>query len=117
MPLSRTCVLALVAAALASAQSNDLSAINQYCTSCHNTKAKIGNLALDDKLDIAKHPAEWESVLRKLRARMMPPIGLPRPDDRSYNALIATLSTTLDRAAALHPNPGRTDTFRRLNRT
>src|SRR5437588_13091940 len=48
---------------------------------------------------------------------MMPPPGLPRPDERTYEALIASLETTLDTTASAHPNPGRTDTFRRLNRT
>src|SRR4029077_18409321 len=49
--------------------------------------------------------------------RSMPPAGLPRPDESTYQALIAQLETSLDRAAAAHPNPGRSDTFRRLNRT
>jgi hypothetical protein len=47
----------------------------------------------------------------------MPPPGLPRPDERTYEALVASLTESLDRAAAAKPNPGRTDTFRRLNRT
>ncbi len=55
--------------------------------------------------------------MRRLRVRSMPPAGLPRPDERTYQALIASLEGQLDRAAAAHPNPGRTDTFRRLNRT
>jgi len=59
----------------------------------------------------------WEKVLRKVRARYMPPAGLPRPDERSYDALVSYLETSLDAAAAVKPNPGRTDTFHRLNRT
>src|SRR5690242_21354019 len=47
----------------------------------------------------------------------MPPAGLPRPDERTYDALVAGLENALDSAAAANPNPGRTDTFRRLNRT
>ena len=31
--------------------------------------------------------------------------------------MVSYLETSLDRSAAVHPNPGRTDTFRRLNRT
>ncbi|MFL6826967.1 MAG: DUF1592 domain-containing protein, partial [Bradyrhizobium sp.] len=53
-------------------------------------------------------------AVRKLRARHMPPVGLPRPDESTYNAVIASLEKTLD---GLKPDPGRTDTFRRLNRT
>ena len=33
-----------------------------------------------------------------------------RPDDATYDAVIASLETSLDRAAAAHPNPGRTAT-------
>ena len=47
---------------------------------------------------------------------MMPPAGLPRPDEATYDALAAHLETALDRAGGAHPNPGRTDTFRRLSR-
>jgi hypothetical protein len=44
----------------------------------------------------------------------MPPAGLPRPDDATYKSVVKTLEATLDR---LPPDPGRTDTFRRLSRT
>src|SRR5262249_56358495 len=53
----------------------------------------------------------------KLRRRMMPPPGRPRPDERTYDLLVSDLEKSLDRAAAANPNPGRTETFRRLNRT
>src|SRR5258705_469710 len=43
--------------------------------------------------------------------------GLPRPDEATYNAVVSSLESALDSAAAAKPNPGRTDTFRRLNRT
>ena len=62
-------------------------------------------------------PDVWEKVVRKLRVRYMPPAGVPRPDAQTYNSLISHFETSLDRAAAARPNPGRTDTFRRLNRT
>ena len=39
------------------------------------------------------------------------------PTKRDTTALVAHLETSLDRAAAANPDPGRTDTFRRLNRT
>jgi hypothetical protein len=45
----------------------------------------------------------------------MPPAGAPRPDRNGSRALIASLETALDRAAADHPDPGRT-TVHRLNR-
>jgi hypothetical protein len=67
--------------------------------------------------DIGGHSQVWEKVVRKLRSRQMPPPGMPRPDEATYDAIVSSLESSLDRAAAAKPNPGRTDTFRRLNRT
>lgn len=86
--------------------------INQYCVGCHNTQSKAGGLALDAaKPDDA---ATWEKVLRRVRGRTMPPVGLPRPKEPEYQTLVASLEKQLDSGPV---NPGRTDTFRRLNRT
>lgn len=92
---------------------------DRYCISCHSEKTKAGGLVLST---IAGQPATahsdaWEKVIRRLRARSMPPAGLPRPDEAGYTAAIASLESALDRQYAAKPNPGRTDTFRRLNRT
>jgi Protein of unknown function (DUF1592)/Protein of unknown function (DUF1588)/Protein of unknown function (DUF1585)/Protein of unknown function (DUF1587)/Protein of unknown function (DUF1595) len=93
--------------------------VSRYCASCHNDRLKRGGLTLDvvAAQDIGQHPEVWEKVVRKIRARQMPPVGLPRPDQATYNAEIAMLETALDRAAAASPNPGRTATLRRLTRT
>jgi hypothetical protein len=93
--------------------------LDRYCLGCHNETAKTAGLALDS-LGVERpgdHADAWEKVVRKLRGRMMPPAGRPRPDEAGYDSVITYLETALDRAAAGHPNPGRTDTFRRLNRT
>ena len=68
-----------------------------------------------DASDVAAHAADWEMVALKLRARMMPPVGRPRPDEATYDAVADWLETELDRAAADDLNPGRT-TVHRLNR-
>jgi cytochrome c5 len=95
--------------------------LNRYCISCHNAKLKTGSLALDtiDVDRVGENVDVWEKTVRKLRARAMPPAGpgRPRPDEASYETLISYLETSLDRVAANKPNPGRTDTFHRLNRT
>jgi mono/diheme cytochrome c family protein len=95
--------------------------INRYCVGCHNSKLKTGGLALDsiDVDHVSQNVNEWEKAVRKLRARAMPPAapGRQRPDEATYESLVAYLETSLDRAAADKPNPGRTDTFHRLNRT
>ena len=90
--------------------------IQQYCAACHNQKVKSGGLALD-QLDIAQVAANaesWEKVVRKLRAGMMPPVNVRRPDPANTKALIAWLENELDRNAVFHaPAPG----LHRLNRT
>lgn len=94
-------------------------ALDKYCTGCHNSKVKTAGFVLDTSTadNPGQHAEAWEKVVRKLRARSMPPPGLPRPDEATYLSLISSLENSLDKAAAAQPNPGRTDTFRRLNRT
>ena len=93
--------------------------VDEYCLSCHDEDNKKGGLALDTIAahELVKHPDVWEKVVRKLRARQMPPVGKDRPDDPTYDTVVRYLETSLDRAAAAHPNPGRTATIRRLTRT
>jgi hypothetical protein len=92
--------------------------VDRYCAGCHNSKVKTAGLALDtiSAESVDQHPEAWEKVVRKLRARSMPPLGLPRPDEVVYKGLVSSLEASLDGAAATRINPGRTDTFRRLNR-
>ena len=52
----------------------------------------------------------------KLRSRAMPPPGLPRPDNATYDTVAAWLESEIDRAAAAHVNPGRSASLHRLNR-
>jgi hypothetical protein len=95
------------------------SLVSQYCLDCHNADVKKGGLDLEriSRDDLAQHPKEWEHVVRKLGTRQMPPVGKDRPNDKTYDAVVARLASSLDAVAAKHPNPGRTETFRRLNRT
>ena len=93
--------------------------LDKYCVTCHNEKLKTAGLMLDT-MDVAKvsDGAEvWEKAVRKLRSGAMPPPGMPRPDQATYDAFASYLETSLDRAAAASPNPGRTESFHRLNRT
>ncbi len=92
--------------------------LNTYCVPCHNEKARTGGLSLEraDLADVPEGAETWEKVIRKVRAGMMPPPNAPRPDVAQLNALAAFLETSLDRAAAAKPRPGRTS-MHRLNRT
>ena len=93
--------------------------VTEYCLRCHNDRAQTGGLSLEglDITSVGEHVEVWEKALRKVRARAMPPVGMPRPDEAGYDRLVSRLETELDRVAAANPTPGRTDTFRRLNRT
>src|SRR5262245_58396011 len=93
--------------------------VKQYCVGCHTHRRRKADLSLDD-IDFADAGAEaerLEKVVRKLRARSMPPEGARRPDESTYNAFAAWLEGSLDRAAAAHVDPGRTEAMHRLNRT
>ncbi len=92
--------------------------VNGFCVECHNSEDKAAGLDFDaiDCGDVSKNPIVWEKVVRKLAARQMPPEDSIRPSRRTYESILAELTGSLDGAAALHPEPGRTDTFRRLNR-
>lgn len=94
------------------------SVVNQYCVQCHDAEMKKGGLDLQElsQSDVAQHPAEWEQAVRKMRARQMPPVGKDRPTGEAYEAALGSLTAALDRAATRNPDPGRTETFRRLNR-
>jgi hypothetical protein len=93
--------------------------LDRYCVTCHNQRLVTAGLKLDDA-DVANPGAGaemWEKVVRKLRTGMMPPPNMPQPSTDDRRALLSWLETSLDKAAAAKPNPGRTETLRRLNRT
>ena len=93
------------------------SVLDRYCVTCHSEKQKTAGLLLE-KIDVENVPAGaevWEKVIRKLRTGAMPPAGMPRPDNATYDSLATYLETTLDHAAEARPDPGR-PALRRLNR-
>ncbi|MGP0075913.1 MAG: DUF1592 domain-containing protein [Bryobacteraceae bacterium] len=103
-------------AMLATSPASERALLDQYCVPCHNQRLKTGGLMLD-QLDLAQlheHAEVWEKVVRKLRAGLMPPTGLPRPGAPVLESMISFVETELDRDAV--PNlipPG----MHRLNRT
>src|SRR5690348_10489700 len=105
--MRRLILVALAAAGSIAAQANQPAAavqgprelFDRYCVSCHNQKLKTANLQLDT-LDLAQVPQNspvLEKVVRKLRAGMMPPAGMRRPDPAVLEAAIEKLETALDR--------------------
>jgi hypothetical protein len=94
----------------------------QFCYGCHSERAKAAGidsakkLTLDtlDTTNVHRDAKTWELVARKLRAGMMPPVDLRRPDPATFEAMMTWLEGELDRGAGPYtPPPG----LHRLNRT
>jgi mono/diheme cytochrome c family protein len=94
----------------------------QFCYGCHNARVQAmgldsaKKLTLDtlDTADVHRDAKTWELVARKMRAGMMPPVDMRRPDPATFEAMIAWLENELDRDAKPYtPAPG----LHRLNRT
>src|SRR5215469_3071964 len=96
--------------------------LDKTCGVCHSQKAKAAGL--EPALRITLHrldPAHVEEdaellelVVRKLRAGMMPPSGMPRPAPAVMESAIVFLENGLDRnAVTTLPPPG----LHRMNRT
>ena len=82
--------------------------VQQYCVVCHNDALMTGNVSLQDfSVEKATERAETaEKMIRKLRAGMMPPPGMPRPSGDTLLALVETLESTIEEAALAAPNLG-----------
>ena len=93
--------------------------IDRYCLTCHDERLETAGLRLDlaDVTNFAGGSEVWEKVVRKLRTGTMPPANVPQPSAEARSAMVSWLETSLDDAAASNPDPGRTETLRRLNRT
>jgi Protein of unknown function (DUF1592)/Protein of unknown function (DUF1588)/Protein of unknown function (DUF1585)/Protein of unknown function (DUF1587)/Protein of unknown function (DUF1595) len=91
--------------------------LEKYCVRCHNAKLRTAGFAIDesDLLNSQPNAQVWETVLKQLRAGMMPPAGSLRPDKAAYRSLMAELTDILDRAALASPRVGRSPVHR-LNR-
>ena len=92
--------------------------LGRYCVRCHNDRLRTADLALDthDLAHVGADAEVWERVVVKLRSRTMPPAGNPRPAEATYRAVASWLETEIDTAALSSPDPGRGETFHRLNR-
>ena len=75
----------------AAAQAPHQALVGKYCVSCHNSRTRTADLALD-ALDLGERRREdaavWEKVIKKVRSGAMPPQGMPQPDDAARAALV-----------------------------
>lgn len=88
-----------------------------YCTECHNFDDYFGGVDLTTVFpaDVPENAELFESVLKKLRGRMMPPPNRIRPDENRTDAFVAWLESYLDEAGAEHSDPQHVS-IHRLNR-
>jgi mono/diheme cytochrome c family protein len=99
----------------------DQALVQKYCITCHNARAKTGGLTLEgiDPARVAsdaEHAELWEKVALKLRGGMMPPQGMPRPDEATIEGFATRIEKALDSQALRSPDPGHKPVHR-LNRT
>ncbi|WP_146391160.1 DUF1592 domain-containing protein [Allorhodopirellula solitaria] len=103
--------------------------VDRYCMDCHNAADTVSDLDLETTLlaevrwaEATKTPttdprATWETVLRRIASRQMPPLDAERPDESEYRAVVQQLGHTLDHVARQNPVIPPTDSLRRLTRT
>ncbi len=99
--------------------SDQRSYLKTYCVTCHNDRARIAGLSLENVNpgDVAQSGEALEKVVRKVGSGAMPPPSALKPEKAKTSAFLTTLEASLDQAAAAHPNPGRPMMMHRLNRT
>ena len=81
--------------------------VENYCADCHGGDVKKGDLDLESAVsaEIWENPQVWEKVVRRLRARQMPPADKKRPDESTYRTVLSQLENSLDTAWTRRPNP------------
>jgi mono/diheme cytochrome c family protein len=94
--------------------------VTEHCIECHGYKKQKNGLNLESfetTASLFDDHERWAEVVKKLRAREMPPEEEPQPSEHTRQAVAGWLAKELDHIDRLTPpDPGRV-TARRLNRT
>ncbi|HEU4619969.1 MAG TPA: DUF1592 domain-containing protein [Gammaproteobacteria bacterium] len=75
--------------------------LKTYCLDCHNEAEATGGVVFEG-LKPESVPAKaklFETAIRKLRGRLMPPPGNPQPDQARIDAFVSYLESSIDGAA------------------
>ena len=82
--------------------------VDKYCVTCHSDRAKTGGFksSTGHPRRAAMRPRPGKKSSRKLRAGMMPPLGMPRPDQPAIDGFVTFLETSIDRAALSQAQSG-----------
>ena len=73
--------------------------IDTYCSGCHNGRMRSPSNVLLDQFDatrITENPEVWSRAYRQLQAGTMPPVGAPRPDQATYDAVLNSIEQALN---------------------
>ncbi len=91
--------------------------VQEYCVTCHNDVTRLGGMSLETfDAERPQRSAELaEKMIRKLRTGMMPPAGMPRPEDDDALVLVESLEHGIDAYASARREPGSRPS-QRLNR-
>ena len=90
----------------------------QFCFPCHGTSSPMAGISIE-KLATGQTPLadgfpQWTRIANALETHLMPPEGMPQPDEKDRAAAAAWIHSQLDTYAKKHDgDPGRV-TVRRL---
>jgi hypothetical protein len=92
--------------------------LTKYCSGCHNSDLKKGEVAFDveDSAALIADKELWLKALKMLQAEMMPPRGKRRPSAEEVAQIKNWIKYSAFGIDPQNPDPGRV-TLRRLNRT
>jgi hypothetical protein len=92
--------------------------LKQYCFDCHGDGMEKGKVAFDkfnSEEEFLSRRELWFSVLKNVRAGLMPPEKKPRPSESELKQLETWIKQDVFGTDPRNPDPGRV-TLRRLNR-
>jgi hypothetical protein len=93
------------------------STVERYCVDCHNSVDRAGDIMFDRLAAgmVSREAEVFETAVRKLRGRLMPPPGNRQPDQGEIDALVSWLESSIDQGIE-EPVVGHVP-IQRLNRT
>ena len=92
--------------------------LEKFCFDCHGDGMKKGNMSLDefkDDADLLAQKGHWLSVMKNVRAGVMPPPGKSKPTEAEQQKLAEWIKYGAFGIDRDNPDPGRV-TIHRLNR-
>ena len=114
-------VVCFFSTALADGEQQQVTAfLEQHCLDCHAVDEPAGGLSLAGfrlpNDSGGQDTSVGEKIVRRLRARQMPPPVADRPTEQQYGAALSVFEDALDDYDQKHGRPGKVDSIRRMTR-